>query len=499
MIGWSESQNHNKREVEEAGTTQTTGQANEKYQSLLFEAIAQGDKEKVTKLLDEIKDIDIPNEYGYTPLHWSVLTGQEEIASIFISKGARIDTTLPNGYTPLHDAAYWGRKNMVLLLVGHGADVYVIDQQGKSPLDLAVEKGHKEIIPFLKPLHRAVESEDSSQVIDIVNKIPKSLNIKDEKGWYPLHLAAQTGHLEIIRFLVDQGADINARGPWGITPLRLALENNQRTTANYLSEKGARDESDELLLQKKIKEKEAIIWYLFNTGWVIKTKGHLMIFDYFPLDHFALPPNIPSCLSMGDINAQQIKDKNVVVFVPIVRDQNHIKILLSWKESIKDIIYILGEDKVNDSSAVYIAPRRQKIINNLEITTIGTTAFGEGFVVKVDGLTIFYGGDHESSDQSWNLFTREIDYLENQIKGFDLIFLQMIFQDQYNSSKGVFYALEKLKPAVFFPTTAIATASFYERFIQEASERKIQTKIQSAENRGDIFFYDGNKKSILFE
>ncbi|UCE20783.1 MAG: ankyrin repeat domain-containing protein [Candidatus Aminicenantes bacterium] len=499
MIGGSESQNSNKRDLKETETTQISEKTNEKYRSLLFEAIAQGDKEKVTKLLDKIKDIDIPNKYGYTPLHWSVLMGQEEIASIFISRGARVDTTLYNGYTPLHDAAYWGKKNMVQLLVAHGADVFVIDQQGKAPLDLAVEKGHKEIIPLLKPLHRAVESEDSNQVNDIVRKFPKSLNIKDERGWYPLHLAVQTGHLEIIKFLVDQGADINTRGPWGITPLRWALENNQQMTANYLSEKGARDESDELLLQKELKEKEAIIWYLFNTGWGIKTKGHLMIFDYLPLDHFALPPNIPSCLSMGDINAQQIKGQNVVVFVPIVRDQNHINTLWSWKESIKDIIYILGEDKVNDPSAVYIAPRRQKIINNLEITTIGTTAYGEGFVVKVDGLTIFYGGDHESSDQSWNLFTREIDYLENQIKGFDLIFLQMIFQEQYNSSKGVFYALEKLKPAVFFPTTAIATASFYERFIQEASERKIQTKIQSAENSGDIFFYDGNKKSILFE
>lgn len=40
---------------------------------------------------------------------------------------------------------------------------------------------------------------------------------------------------------------------------------------------------------------------------------------------------------------------------------------------------------------------------------------GEGFFVKIDGITIFHGGDHESSDQSWNKFTKEIDYL-NELK-----------------------------------------------------------------------------------
>lgn len=480
VTGCSENQNNSKKELQRDDPI------------LLFEAVAKGEYEKVKKYLDVIKDINIQNEYGYTILHWAVLMGQAEIASDLISRGASVNAVLPNGYTPLHDAAYWGKRNMVQLLISHGADLYVIDKQGKVPLDLAVEQGHREIIPLLKPLHRAVENGDLNQVDDIVRKIPKSLNTKDEKGWYPLHLAVQAGHLEVVKFLTAQGANINARGPFGITPLRWALENDQQIIANYLLEKGAWDQSDELLLKKKLKEKEAVIWHLFNTGWVIKTKNHLLIFDYFPLDHLVLPPNVASSLSSGEINTQQINDQNVVVFVPIIRDQNHINTLLSWKESIKDITYIMGEDKVKDPSAVYIAPRRQEKIKNLEITTIRTTAFGEGFVVKVDGLTIFYGGDHESSDQSWDLFTDEIDYLQDQIRGFDLIFLQMIFEEQYNSSKGVFYVLEKLKPIVMFPTTAVAATSFYKKFIQEAEAKKIQTNIRCAENRGDIFFYNDN-------
>jgi len=490
--GRSENQNKSKSELQRANPIEIGERSDEKNQVLLFEAVTKGDYKKVKEYLDVIKDINIKNEYGYTILHWSVLMGQTEIATDLISRGANINTTLPNGYTPLHDAAYWGKRNMVQLLISHGADLYVIDKQGKVPLNLAAEQGHREIIPLLKPLHKAVENGDSNQVVNMVRKIPKSLHLKDEKGWYPLHLAIQAGYLDIVKFLIARGANINARGAWGITPLRLALENNQQIIADYLFEKGACDQSDVLLLQKKLNEKEAVIWHLFNTGWVIRTKEHLLIFDYFPLDHLVLPPNIASSLSSGEINVQQINDQNVVVFVPIIRDQRHINTLLSWKESIENIIYIVGEDKIEDSSVVYITPRKQEKIKNMEITTIRTTAYGEGFVVKVDGLTIFYGGDHESSDQSWDLFTKEIDYLQGQIRGFDLIFLQMIFEEQYDSSKGVFYVLDRLKPAVMFPTTAVAATSFYKKFVKEAEARKIPTKIKCAENRGDIFFYNEN-------
>jgi hypothetical protein len=128
----------------------------------------------------------------------------------------------------------------------------------------------------------------------------------------------------------------------------------------------------------------------------------------------------------------------------------------------------------------------------MEIFTIRSTGLGEGFLVKVDGITIFHGGDHESSDQSWNKFTKEIDYLnelKEDIKKFDLIFLQMMFEEQIDSSRGVFYALEKLQPKIMFPTSAIARTLYYKEFVREAAVKKVKTKIVCAENRGDIFFY----------
>ncbi len=167
---------------------------------------------------------DLRNESGYTPLHWAVLTNQEEIVSLFISRGAEIQPTSTSGYTPLHDAVYGGNPTMVKLLIAHGADIYAADQLGKRPLDLAIERGHAQIVPLLKPLHLAAEKGDLNRVKNIVEKNPESLNLKDERGWSPLHLAGKKGHLEIAKFLIERGAEINARGVRGVTPLRMALD-----------------------------------------------------------------------------------------------------------------------------------------------------------------------------------------------------------------------------------------------------------------------------------
>jgi ankyrin repeat protein len=148
--------------------------------------------------------------------------GQEEIASLLIARGANVNTTLPGGFTPLHDAVYVGRKNMVQLLIANGARVYAANKQGKRPLDLAVVKGNQEIIDLMKPLHRAAQTGALTKVKAFLGKNPDCVNIKDENGWYPLHLAIKGGHVEIFKFLVARGADINARGTCGVTPLRLA-------------------------------------------------------------------------------------------------------------------------------------------------------------------------------------------------------------------------------------------------------------------------------------
>jgi ankyrin repeat protein len=60
-----------------------------------------------------------------------------------------------------------------------------------------------------------------------------NINARDTKGWTALHHAADSGCCETVEFLLQRGADVNARTDEGSTPLSLAIVNNY-VEAGYL-------------------------------------------------------------------------------------------------------------------------------------------------------------------------------------------------------------------------------------------------------------------------
>ncbi|KAF6031868.1 hypothetical protein EB796_009770 [Bugula neritina] len=56
---------------------------------------------------------------------------------------------------------------------------------------------------------------------------------------YPLHFAADYGQLEVLEYLISQGADINAEDKYGITPLLSAIYEGHEKCVALLLEKGA--------------------------------------------------------------------------------------------------------------------------------------------------------------------------------------------------------------------------------------------------------------------
>ena len=63
------------------------------------------------------------------------------------------------------------------------------------------------------------------------------MNAKSDIGITPLHMAK---NVEIAKFLVSKGADVNAQGNNGSTPLDLATSSGKIAVAEYLSSVGAK-------------------------------------------------------------------------------------------------------------------------------------------------------------------------------------------------------------------------------------------------------------------
>lgn len=91
------------------------------------------------------------------------------------------------------------------------------DEQGRTPLSLAYYVGSKEIADILlessdyePSLHESVIRGDEAAVQKALLADKSQLESFSPDGWTPLQLAAYFGHLNIVRWLLDQGANVKA-------------------------------------------------------------------------------------------------------------------------------------------------------------------------------------------------------------------------------------------------------------------------------------------------
>jgi ankyrin repeat protein len=88
-------------------------------------------------------------------------------------------------------------------------------------------------------LHHCAENGFTSSVKRLLSIRNINVNVKDDVyGWTPLHEAAWKGHVEIIRLLLQNGAEVNAKNNYGYTPLHYAACNGHIDILHLLVENG---------------------------------------------------------------------------------------------------------------------------------------------------------------------------------------------------------------------------------------------------------------------
>ena len=90
--------------------------------------------------------------------------------------------------------------------------------------------------------HYAVMENNVSMVKSLLGSTDLKLNKAGEDGFYPLHLAAASGSLDCVEYLVQAGADVNVSLN-GISPLDLAVLEGEFDCARFLIQCGANIQS----------------------------------------------------------------------------------------------------------------------------------------------------------------------------------------------------------------------------------------------------------------
>lgn len=93
-----------------------------------------------------------------------------------------------------------------------------------------------------KEIIKAAKTADIPRLRDLLAKDPSLLDARDKDGSTPLHCAVWKGHEDVVVFLVQAGADVNAHNEndhWDTTPLHAAAHANQSAIAQLLIDHGA--------------------------------------------------------------------------------------------------------------------------------------------------------------------------------------------------------------------------------------------------------------------
>ena len=199
-----------------AQPTRDTRQTNPQAGPALVDAARAGNLEAAKQHLAAGADVDFRNQEGLTALHMAAVKGHNKVAELLIAKGANVNTSgRLIGTTPLDSAALLGHKEMVELLIDSGADINPQIITGETPLQRAEQRGHSAIVEILRK-HGG------------------------KAGEVTLQLAILKGQKDVAKSLITGGADVNAKGLLGRTPLDWAIIGGKNELANLLRKHGAK-------------------------------------------------------------------------------------------------------------------------------------------------------------------------------------------------------------------------------------------------------------------
>jgi len=127
-----------------------------------------------------------------------------------------------SGETPMMIAIGAGQLSMVNFLITSGADLNAFDSQGQSLITLALKQGNTAILKIIM---------DQSGI---------GLETKDDKGQTILEKAVAINNINNVKFLIEQGADINVRDGEGRTLLDRVLASGNQQMGLMLRDAGAK-------------------------------------------------------------------------------------------------------------------------------------------------------------------------------------------------------------------------------------------------------------------
>ena len=202
---------------------------NSSGQSCLLAAVFGGHTDVVRVLVSAGADVNVQCNDGAFPLGVASEKGHVDTVITLLDYNAHTETRDHNGWTAIYSAARWGYTDVVDVLVARGADVNAVDYSLWSSVCSAAVVGHTDVVNTLIQ-HNAIirfEDGDFEDPLSWVSFLPEHkveamLRLLMNNGAYvgsatdcdnntALIWATCSGRLNVVKMLVEYGADIHVR------------------------------------------------------------------------------------------------------------------------------------------------------------------------------------------------------------------------------------------------------------------------------------------------
>lgn len=168
--------------------------------SLVLAACYRGHDAVVTALVEAGADLDIFD---------AAAIGRQDVVEEYVEAwDGWVNEFGRDGFTPLQLACYFGQEDVALWLLDHGADVDAVAQNAQR----------------IQPLHAAAAGTGGLDLLRALLQHGADPNARQSGGFTALHTAADRGDVEMARLLLEHGADLAVEDEEGRTPPDLARE-----------------------------------------------------------------------------------------------------------------------------------------------------------------------------------------------------------------------------------------------------------------------------------
>jgi uncharacterized protein len=177
--------------------------------SALMRALYRFDKPLIEIVKRRVDELDVFEAAAFGDV--------DRLTELLSEEPSLVTSYSGDGFTALHLAAFFGRFEAVALLIERGAEV---DALGRGWMTGTA-------------MHSAA-SRLQSDVVRILLEAGANPNVRQSAGWTPLHAAAMNGDLTSVELLLASGADPTATNDEGRSVIDLATESGGEATAGRI-------------------------------------------------------------------------------------------------------------------------------------------------------------------------------------------------------------------------------------------------------------------------